>query len=65
VCMLEVFCVLQLRCLRLGMQAFIHGICNLHSVAPRPYLGQQFSVTYNVYLSIRAEVNKCVKAVLE
>jgi hypothetical protein len=61
---LEVFRVLQLCCLRLGMQAFVCGICDLHGVAPRPYLGQQFSVAYDIYLSIRAEVDKCVKVAL-
>ncbi|KAJ7869704.1 hypothetical protein B0H14DRAFT_2571643 [Mycena olivaceomarginata] len=62
---LEVFRALQLRCPRLGIQAFVRGICDLHGVAPRPYLGQQFSVAYDVYLSIRAEVDKRVRAALE
>ncbi|KAJ7751846.1 hypothetical protein B0H14DRAFT_3096830 [Mycena olivaceomarginata] len=61
---LEVFRALQLRCPRLGIQAFVRGICDLHGVAPRPYLGQQFLVAYDVYLSIRAEVNKHVRAAL-
>ncbi|KAJ7864211.1 hypothetical protein B0H14DRAFT_2574435 [Mycena olivaceomarginata] len=47
-----------------GMQAFVRGICDLHGVAPRPYLGQQFLVAYEVYLSIRAEVDKRVKVAL-
>ncbi|KAJ7809280.1 hypothetical protein B0H14DRAFT_3481571 [Mycena olivaceomarginata] len=63
-CVLEVFCVLQICCPRLRMQAFVHRICDLHGVAPRPYLSQKFSVAYNIYLSIRAEVDKRVKATL-
>ncbi|KAJ7809272.1 hypothetical protein B0H14DRAFT_2867397 [Mycena olivaceomarginata] len=61
---LEVFHVLQLRCPRLGMQAFVHRICDLHGIAPHPYLGQQFSVSYDIYLSIHAEVDRRVKAAL-
>jgi hypothetical protein len=61
---LEVFRVLRLCCPQLGMQTFVCRICDLHGVAPRPYLGQQFSVTYDVYLSIRTEVDKCVKVAL-
>ncbi|KAJ7310676.1 hypothetical protein DFH08DRAFT_1046440 [Mycena albidolilacea] len=60
----EVFCVLQICCPWLRMQAFVHRICALHGVAPRPYLGQKFSVAYNIYLSIRAEVDKRVKVTL-
>ncbi|KAJ7763245.1 hypothetical protein B0H14DRAFT_2403566 [Mycena olivaceomarginata] len=61
---LELFRVMQLRCPRLGVQAFVRGLCNLHSVTPRPYLGSQFSTAFDVYLSIRAEVDKRVKVAL-
>jgi hypothetical protein len=61
---LELFRVMQLRCPRLGVQAFVRGLCDLHSVAPRPYLGSQFSTAFDVYLSIRAEVDKRVKVAL-
>jgi hypothetical protein len=46
------------------MQAFIRGLCDLHSLAPRPYLGSQFSTAFDVYLPIRAEVDKHVKVAL-
>ncbi|KAJ7787126.1 hypothetical protein B0H14DRAFT_3095486 [Mycena olivaceomarginata] len=58
---LELFRVMQLRCPRLSVQAFTRGLCDLHSVAPRPYLGSQFSTAFDTYLSIRAEVDKRVK----
>ncbi|KAJ7869147.1 hypothetical protein B0H14DRAFT_3083965 [Mycena olivaceomarginata] len=61
---LELFRVVQLRCPRLGVQAFVRGLCNLHSLAPRPYLGSQFTTAFDVYLSIRAEVDKRVKVAL-
>ncbi|KAJ7824252.1 hypothetical protein B0H14DRAFT_3469498 [Mycena olivaceomarginata] len=61
---LELFRRLQLRCPRLGIQAFVRGLCDLHAVAPRPYLGAQFSTAFDVYLSIRAEVAKRVQAAI-
>jgi hypothetical protein len=61
---LELFRVIQLRCPRLGVQTFVRGLCDLHSVTPRPYLGSQFSTAFDVYLSIRAEIDKHVKVAL-
>ncbi|KAJ7358006.1 hypothetical protein DFH08DRAFT_801867 [Mycena albidolilacea] len=61
---LELFRMMQLRCLPLGVQAFIRDLCDLHSVAPRPYLGLQFSTAFNTYLSICAKVDKHVKVAL-
>ncbi|KAJ6493155.1 hypothetical protein C8R45DRAFT_1095669 [Mycena sanguinolenta] len=52
---LEVFRVAQLRCPRLGIQAWVHTMCDLHGAPPRPYLGVQFSVAFDVYLAVRAE----------
>jgi hypothetical protein len=61
---LELFRVMQLRCPRLGVQAFVRGLCDLHSVSPRSHLASQFSTAVDVYLSIRGEVDKRVKAAL-
>ncbi|KAF8158738.1 hypothetical protein K438DRAFT_1909998 [Mycena galopus ATCC 62051] len=61
---LEVYRVAHLRCPRLGIQAFVRALCDIHSVAPRPWLGTQFSVAFNIYLAIRAHVDKRVAAVL-
>ncbi|KAF7377870.1 hypothetical protein MSAN_00210600 [Mycena sanguinolenta] len=39
-------------------------MCDLHSVPPRPYLGVQFSVAFDVYLSVRAETARRVRTAL-
>ncbi|KAF8212597.1 hypothetical protein K438DRAFT_1481765, partial [Mycena galopus ATCC 62051] len=61
---LEVFRTLQLRCLCLGIQAFVRGLCDLHGVPPCPNLGAQFSIAFDVYLSIRAAVDAHVQKAL-
>ncbi|KAJ6590434.1 hypothetical protein DFH09DRAFT_1306980 [Mycena vulgaris] len=60
---LEVYRVAHLRCPRLGIQAFMRALCDIHGVAPHPWLGAQFSVAFNVYLAIQAEVDKHVQVV--
>ncbi|KAF8144125.1 hypothetical protein K438DRAFT_1783089 [Mycena galopus ATCC 62051] len=55
---LEVFRIMQLRCPRLGLKPFVHALCDLHSIPPRSYLTVQFSIAFNVYLAIHAEVDK-------
>ncbi|KAK7013948.1 hypothetical protein R3P38DRAFT_3206529 [Favolaschia claudopus] len=61
---LEVFRATQLRCPRLGIQAFVRTLCDLHGVSPRPYLAKQFRLAYDLYLAIRAAVDKKVLAAL-
>ncbi|KAJ7736214.1 hypothetical protein DFH07DRAFT_870697 [Mycena maculata] len=61
---LEVFRAMHLRCPCLGIQAFVRALCNIHSVAPRPWLGAQFSVAFDVYLAILAQVDKHVQVAL-
>jgi hypothetical protein len=61
---LEVFRVMQLRCPHLGIQVFVWGLCDLHVVALRPYLGAQFSTAFDVYLSLRAVADQRMKAAL-
>ncbi|KAJ7857274.1 hypothetical protein B0H14DRAFT_2352306, partial [Mycena olivaceomarginata] len=61
---LEVYRVARLRCPRLGIQAFVRTLCDIHGVAPRQWLAAQFSVAFDVYLAIRAEVDKCVQVAL-
>ncbi|KAJ7194634.1 hypothetical protein B0H12DRAFT_1245841 [Mycena haematopus] len=53
---LEMYRVTHLRCPRLGIQAFTRALCDIHGVAPRPWLASQFSVAFDVYLAIRARV---------
>ncbi|KAJ7066287.1 hypothetical protein C8F01DRAFT_1208564 [Mycena amicta] len=61
---LELYRVVHLRCPRLGIQAFVRALCDIHGVAPRPWLAAQFSVSYDVYLAIRAIADKRVQAAL-
>ncbi|KAJ7770254.1 hypothetical protein DFH07DRAFT_735608 [Mycena maculata] len=61
---LEVFRIANLRCPCLGIQAFTHMLCDLHGVAPRPYLGAQFSVALDLYHAICADVEKHVQVAL-
>jgi hypothetical protein len=61
---LEIFRVTQLCCPRLGVQAFVRALCDIHGVPTRPYLGTLFSVAFDVYLAIRAEVDKRTQAAL-
>ncbi|KAJ6493462.1 hypothetical protein C8R45DRAFT_187933 [Mycena sanguinolenta] len=56
--------VAHLRCPRMGIQAFVRALCDIHGVAPRSSLGGQFSVAFDVYLSIRAAAAKRVQVVL-
>ncbi|KAJ7445930.1 hypothetical protein FB451DRAFT_1343603 [Mycena latifolia] len=61
---LETYRVAHLRCPRLGLQAWVRALCDLHGIPPRTYLTQQFTVAFDVYLSIRAIVDKRVQAAL-
>ncbi|KAJ7774334.1 hypothetical protein DFH07DRAFT_866024 [Mycena maculata] len=61
---LEVFRIANLRCPRLGIQAFTCMLCDLHGVAPRPYLGAQFSVALDLYHAICVDVEKHVQVAL-
>ncbi|KAF8178807.1 hypothetical protein K438DRAFT_1977654 [Mycena galopus ATCC 62051] len=61
---LEVFRTLQLRCPQFGIQAFIRGLCDLHAVPPCSHLGTQFSVSFDVYLAIRAALDQRVQVAL-
>ncbi|KAK7028351.1 hypothetical protein R3P38DRAFT_3314844 [Favolaschia claudopus] len=61
---LEIFRVTRLRCPRLGIQAFVRALCDIHGVAPRPWLTTQFSVAFDVYLAVRAIVDRRVQVAL-
>ncbi|KAJ7028886.1 hypothetical protein C8F04DRAFT_1212051 [Mycena alexandri] len=56
--------LLQLRCPRLGIQPFVRALCDVHGIAPRPYLATQFSVAFDIYLAIRARVHTRVQVAL-
>jgi hypothetical protein len=54
---LKTFRAIQFCCPCLGVQAFVCALCDIHGITLRPYLGAQFSAAFNVYLSIRVEID--------
>ena len=62
--LLELYRNSHLRCPHLAIQPFVKGLCDLHGISFRPYLSQQFSISYDLYLSIREEVQKHVNVAL-
>jgi hypothetical protein len=62
--LLELYRNTHLRCPHLAIQPFVKGLCDLHGVPFRPYLSQQFSISYDLYLMIREEVQQRVSAAL-
>ncbi|KAJ7032930.1 hypothetical protein C8F04DRAFT_1211033 [Mycena alexandri] len=49
---LEFFRHAHARCPRLSIQAFVKSLCDVHGVPYRPYLCQQFTICYDVYLEV-------------
>ncbi|KAF8180065.1 hypothetical protein K438DRAFT_1977033 [Mycena galopus ATCC 62051] len=49
---------------RLAIQAFVKSLCDLHGVPYRPYLREQFSIAYDLYLEIRRQTDARVNAAL-
>ncbi|RDB20084.1 hypothetical protein Hypma_012873 [Hypsizygus marmoreus] len=62
---MELYRTSHLRCPHLAIQPFVKGLCDLHAVPFRPYLSRQFSIAYDLYLSIRGAVDARVQAALE
>ncbi|KAF7344239.1 hypothetical protein MVEN_01715100 [Mycena venus] len=42
----------------------VYPLCDIHGVAPRPWLGTQFSVAFDVYLAVRVRVDKRLEVAL-
>ncbi|KAF7965149.1 hypothetical protein HWV62_45386 [Athelia sp. TMB] len=61
---LELFRVANLRCPRLSVQAYTKTLCDLHQVPFHRYLSTQLSIARDLYLAIRASVDKLVQAAL-
>ncbi|KAJ7851290.1 hypothetical protein B0H14DRAFT_3085820 [Mycena olivaceomarginata] len=57
---LEAFRVLHARAPQLAIQPYVKSLCDLHGVPFRPYLSQQFSIAYDVYLAIRRQTDERV-----
>ncbi|KAJ7071763.1 hypothetical protein B0H15DRAFT_793326 [Mycena belliarum] len=61
---LEMYRVTHVRCPQLAVQSFVKSLCDMHGVAYRPYLCQQFSIAYDLYLDIRRKTDERVMKVL-
>ncbi|KAF7367948.1 hypothetical protein MSAN_00859900 [Mycena sanguinolenta] len=57
---LEAYRVTHVRCPHLGVQSFVKSLCDLHGVPYRPYLCQQFSIAYDLYLDIHCRTDEQV-----
>ncbi|KAF8128329.1 hypothetical protein K438DRAFT_2000344 [Mycena galopus ATCC 62051] len=55
---LEVYRVTHVRCPQLTIQSFVKSLCDLHGVPYRPYLCQQFSISYDLYLDLRHQTDE-------
>jgi KDZ transposase-like protein len=55
---LELYRVSHNRCPHLSIHAFIKSICDLHSVPFKSHISRQFSISYDLYLSMRILANE-------
>ncbi|KAJ3553548.1 hypothetical protein NP233_g12617 [Leucocoprinus birnbaumii] len=62
--LLEFYRNVHLRSPHLSIHAFIQSLCDLHGVPFRPYLSTQFSICYDLYIDIRAELQSKVNQAL-
>ncbi|KAJ7712387.1 hypothetical protein B0H14DRAFT_2645298 [Mycena olivaceomarginata] len=62
---MEMFCVNRLRCPTLSVQSWVKSLCDLHRRPYVPYLAQQFSICFDLYLETLANVDKRVVAELK
>ncbi|KAG6877118.1 hypothetical protein C0992_010769 [Termitomyces sp. T32_za158] len=62
---IEIYRTTHLRCPHLAIQPFVKSLCDIHGVPSKPYLSKQFSIAYDVYLSIRHEAKKRIQAALK
>ncbi|KAJ7759857.1 hypothetical protein B0H14DRAFT_2403968, partial [Mycena olivaceomarginata] len=55
---LEAYRVLHVRSPQLAIQLFVKSLCDLHGVAFRPYLCQQFTIAYDLYLEMQRQTDE-------
>ena len=65
ICVLELFRNASLRCPHLSINSFVKLLCDLHGYSFRPYLCNQFSICFDVYLSIRNCVDQHIQTALK
>ncbi|KAJ7878793.1 hypothetical protein B0H14DRAFT_3435392 [Mycena olivaceomarginata] len=61
---LEAYRVAHVQCPHLAIQSFVKALCDLHGFPYRPYLCQQFSIAYDLYLDLRRRTDECVMKAL-
>ena len=62
---LELYRNASLRCPHLAINSFVKSLCDLHGIPFRPYLRKQFSICFDVYLSIRNRVDQRIQTALK
>lgn len=62
---LKLFHSTHLRCPHLTVHSFVKTLCDLHAVPFKPYLSRQFSIAFDLYLSILNKVGRLVQVSLQ
>ena len=62
---LELYRNSSLCCPHLAINSFVKSLCGLHGIPFRPYLRKQFSICFDVYLSIRNRVDQRIQIALK
>ncbi|KAK0229527.1 hypothetical protein EDD85DRAFT_923122 [Armillaria nabsnona] len=56
--------LISVQTMELSLQAFLCILCNLNSIAYEPYMHQQFTICYNLYVAILKKVEHHINQVL-
>ena len=62
---LELFRLTHHRCPHVTVNSFVKTLCDIHCVPFKPYLLRQFSIAFDLYLSIRTAVDRQVQVSLD
>ena len=62
---LELFCLTHHRCPHVTVNSFVKTLCDIHWLPFKPYLLRQFSIAFDLYLSIRTAVDRQVQVSLD
>lgn len=55
----------HLRCPHVSVNSFVKVLCDIHATPFRSYLSHQFSIAFDLFLSIQSSVNRLVQVSLE
>lgn len=55
----------HLRCPHVTVNSFVKTLCDIHAVPFKSYLNRQFSIAFDLYLTLRNSVDQLVKVALE